>query len=102
VTHQIAENRSLRMRHFQANAQKVDELIRVPVLQKPYILNGFAWVSFVPACPVSLLQLGGYLNQDIFRVQQAANVLPFDLSLAIFGKEILDCIIQQVGLLKIL
>ena len=72
------------MRQFQTHAEEVDKLIRISVLQKPYILDSFDWIGLIPACPVVLLQLSGHIYQNVLAVNETANILPFDLLLSVF------------------
>lgn len=80
----LVECCSFSMREFQTIAKKIDELVRVSVLQEPYVLDCFSWICLVSSRSVGFLQLRCDIDQDSLRMNQTAYVLPLNFLLAKF------------------
>ena len=89
------------MGKFKADAEEIDKLVGVTVFQETNVLDGFSGVGFVPSSTVGFLELGSDVDQDVLRMEQAANVKLFYLFLSILSEEVFDCIIDEISLFEI-
>ena len=101
MAEQVVEHGPFGVGHFEAYAQEVDELVRIAVFQKPDVLNGFTGIGFVSAGAVGILELGGNLNEDVFGMEEAADILSIDFLLSVVCKEILEGVVDEVGLFEV-